>query len=964
MTKQRLLALLNHRRRQALRGRRRRKGSPSVKKTQSSEENTTSQQEFDAIRVLLDSNIEETARVAFSETAREEHLRQRMGLLEDILLVSEDIDAAEKRLAEFNNEDEDRTEAVVLTRHKAEMETRLKSLQERLRLCDAVVDEAERALKDVHPPHNTDVVESLSRNALQTLVHDLLQRASDSRASELLANQSQEMSETRRELAIHARDTAWKELSLERKEHGNEIRRIHSTYQENMLSGESGVDVPEWITTRMKENETEIEQLKAKLKETKKNSMTSNEIIVGFDLVELPNIASDIGVSSEKISDSLREEISIRRRDHEKVWKDRRDILERCVENGLDLYASLRHPLEKENITFDEKETLLSKWNRVRKEVRSSFDLLMTRCRRLEMCTSEIVRMRKEFAEESEIDTVVPNSVKELALIKNVEWPIEKASFEILLSKNFENMLSFKNFEKIKTLAIDISSEYLCSSNASRWESEMRDLSIRRAKRLRDVKMLVESLRSNIKILGSEDGERMVRDHFEKDETATRIYMSVSDDRVFEITLSSKSFDILKETCTLLSSCVDSRRHLLKDYQECFSRAEIVLKSYGGNEEKEKIDEEKEKKLDRTGLLKLSKRLYTLSKHLEETRRAAKKRVCELYVETGKCESNALECTNEFWNEASSRADTMTLNRMNCLMSKLVCLVSTEDSEEMYGVYDAVFRNLFEGRSIRKRFLIDREYHTYMTSVSHNLILLEACREEEARLEDKIRSRKSILDQLSKVREMEAKMREFETMASDSSRLLRGSSLARLEEERFRVRYAKLHPKRLASIASAVEKWESENDGEVFMLCGVSLADAIEKVRQKLLPLELSLRGTSILGLSDGVVGTSEKKTLEKKKSDNTTKTKRRSSKDRDGKENKGGGRRRSGKGVVKESKIARPRRSVSRRSSGDDKKNTMTMGRMKTRTSSSISSSSSMRRPSSARSSSQTTDKKNHQKK
>ena len=100
--------------------------------------------------MLLDSNIEDTARVTFSETAREENLRQRMRLLEDILLISEDIEGAEKRLLELEKESNeyDRTEAIVLSRQKSEMEARLQSLQERLRLCDAVVDETERTLKD------------------------------------------------------------------------------------------------------------------------------------------------------------------------------------------------------------------------------------------------------------------------------------------------------------------------------------------------------------------------------------------------------------------------------------------------------------------------------------------------------------------------------------------------------------------------------------------------------------------------------------------------------------------------------------------------------------------------------------------------------------------------------------------------------------------------------------------------
>ena len=46
------------------------------------------------------------------------------------------------------------------------------------------------------------------------------------------------------------------------------------------------------------------------------------------------------------------------------------------------------------------------------------------------------------------------------------------------------------------------------TKNASSWESEMRDLSVRRAKRLRDIKVLIQSLRENITLLGLKDAER------------------------------------------------------------------------------------------------------------------------------------------------------------------------------------------------------------------------------------------------------------------------------------------------------------------------------------------------------------------------------------------------------------------------------------------------------------------------
>ena len=147
------------------------------------------------------------------------------------------------------------------------------------------------------------MIESLSKESLQTLVQDLVQRASDSRAAELLANQSQEMSETRRELAIRARDTAWKELSSERKSQRAEIRRIHSSYQEELVSGET---LPDWISKRMKEHEAEIERLNRELKDRKVVSdfpptSLNEENLKG---AALPNIARDIGVTSSEISDS------------------------------------------------------------------------------------------------------------------------------------------------------------------------------------------------------------------------------------------------------------------------------------------------------------------------------------------------------------------------------------------------------------------------------------------------------------------------------------------------------------------------------------------------------------------------------------------------------------------------------------------------------------------------------------
>ena len=464
VTKQRLLALLNHRRRQALRGRRPRRRSVVSSESTTTTTTTTSPHEFEAIRVLLDSNIEDTARVTFSETAREENLRQRMRLLEDILLISEDIEVAEKRLLELEkeNKEEDRTEATVLSRQKSEMETRLQSLQERLRLCDAVVDETERVLKDREEKQNvssTDVIESLSKDTLQNLVQDLVQRASDFRAAELLANQSQEMSETRRELAIRARDTAWKELSSERKSQRAEIRRIHSTYQEEIVSGET---MPSWVTERFKKNEAEIERLKRELND---RPAVSTEPCVDLKGAALPNIAQDIGVTSSEISDSLREEITRRQRDHEKVWTERRDILSKCVVEGSKLLTSLRGPLGSCDEIEEEKteQSLLTKWNRLRETLLSSLNTVQSRSRRLVTCTSEIVRMRKEFEETCD-QNVVPECVSKLATVSLVETVPDKASFETLLTENIENRLSFvKCFGEIASICDSVEAGLLCT---------------------------------------------------------------------------------------------------------------------------------------------------------------------------------------------------------------------------------------------------------------------------------------------------------------------------------------------------------------------------------------------------------------------------------------------------------------------------------------------------------------------
>ena len=345
----------------------------------------------------------------------------------------------------------------------------------------------------------------------------------------------------------------------------------------------------------------------------------------------------------------------------------------------------------------------------------------------------------------------------------------------------------------------------------------------------------------------------------------------------------------------------------LKSHFDCMCKIKEVLR----NEENdvERIHEN-DKMIGR--LSNLGIELGERCKDLVAFKSVIRKTLYDLYVEAGKSEDNALSATETFWNENLSRSETIANNQMHAWTNTFVCLMIAEDKSVEYGVYESVWNVLYQS-SMRKRYLISKEYHVSMLEMSRHLALLESCRTEEARLRTKIRSRQSILDQLAKVREMETKMQEFETMASDSSRLLRGSSLARLEEERFRIRYAKLHPKRLASIAKEVETWEKQND-EIFMLGGVSLADAVEKVRQKLLPLELSLRGAEILGIGgddDDDDDDTKKKSIGdggKKK-----KTRRRTSK---GKENVGS------------SRIARPRTSVNstkrrnvRRTSGDGKK-------------------------------------------
>ena len=98
------------------------------------------------------------------------------------------------------------------------------------------------------------------------------------------------------------------------------------------------------------------------------------------------------------------------------------------------------------------------------------------------------------------------------------------------------------------------------TKNASSWENEMRELSVRRAKRLRDIKVLIQSLRENITLLGLKDAELTVHQHFESNhQRVVKIYKSVSEDRVHEITLSSESYDVLKEMSTWCSSVVFER---------------------------------------------------------------------------------------------------------------------------------------------------------------------------------------------------------------------------------------------------------------------------------------------------------------------------------------------------------------------------------------------------------------------
>ena len=88
----------------------------------------------------------------------------------------------------------------------------------------------------------------------------------------------------------------------------------------------------------------------------------------------------------------------------------------------------------------------------------------------------------------------------------------------------------------------------------------MRELSVRRAKRLRDIKVLIQSLRENITLLGLKDAELTVHQHFESNQQrVVKIYKSVSEDRVHEITLSSESYDVLKEMSTWCSSVVFER---------------------------------------------------------------------------------------------------------------------------------------------------------------------------------------------------------------------------------------------------------------------------------------------------------------------------------------------------------------------------------------------------------------------
>lgn len=446
----------------------------------------------------------------------------------------------------------------------------------------------------------------------------------------------------------------------------------------------------------------------------------------------------------------------------------------------------------------------------------------------------------------------------------------------------------------------------------------MRELSVRRAKRLRDIKLLIESLRENITLLGLKEAERTVRQHFESNHRVISIYTSVSEDHIHEITLSSKSYDVLKEMSTLLSSCVESRRSMLKSHFDCTSKIRKLLRR--DSEDAAMRKHENDKMIGR--LSDLSKELAEHCKDLVSFKSVVKKTLHDLYVESGKSDEHASNATELFWNENLSRSEMIANDQMNVWRNKFVCLMITEDETIKYGIYEAVWSGLFD-REMRRRYLISKEYHESMLEVSCHLALLESCRVEEARLRTKIRSRQSILDQLHKVREMEIKMQEFETMASDSSRLLRGSSLARLEEERFRVRYAKLHPKRLASIAKEVQAWEKQNN-EIFMLGGVSLADAVEKVRQKLLPLELSLRGAEILG-----IGKDDEKKKSIENDEKKKKTTRKSVVD-DCDEKRKMSSRRSSKGKENErsSKIARPRTKtksskcrVERRTSGDGKK-------------------------------------------
>ena len=185
--------------------------------------------------------------------------------------------------------------------------------------------------------------------------------------------------------------------------------------------------MPSWVTERFKENEVEIERLKRELND---RPAVSTEPCVDLKGAALPNIAQDIGVTSSEISDSLREEITRRQRDHEKVWTERRDILSKCVVEGSKLLTSLRRPLGSCDEIEEEKteQSLLMKWNRLRETLLSSLNTVQSRSRSLVTCTSEIVRMRKEFEETCD-QNVVPECVSKLATVSLVETVPDKAMF-------------------------------------------------------------------------------------------------------------------------------------------------------------------------------------------------------------------------------------------------------------------------------------------------------------------------------------------------------------------------------------------------------------------------------------------------------------------------------------------------------------------------------------------------------